>query len=147
MVLINYLLSRKRFSCNLSRPIQVYIEFLDTPLTLCPFKYCQAAVPPFFLFQRLCDQQQLELQGNAEVLRRQLDVAREQLCKAEEEKACLQGLLEKKAQEGRKSQEFLRKKDEELNIRQEEIQKVINPWKCVYCWDWGDFVKTQAMIW
>ncbi|KAM6930969.1 uncharacterized protein FYW49_002894 [Xenentodon cancila] len=73
--------------------------------------------------ERCCEQQQLELQGNAEVLRRQLDIVREQLCKAEVERSCLQARLEHQAQEGSKSLELLQKKDEELHISQEEIQK------------------------
>ncbi|XP_061586097.1 coiled-coil domain-containing protein 158-like isoform X2 [Cololabis saira] len=73
--------------------------------------------------ERCCEQQQFELQGNAEVLRRQLDIVREQLCKAEVEKVCLQARLEHKAREGSKSLELLQEKDEELQISQDQIQK------------------------
>ncbi|XP_008304332.1 coiled-coil domain-containing protein 158 [Stegastes partitus] len=51
--------------------------------------------------QRYCEQQQCEVLEEVKVLRGQLEVAREQLHKAGEEKTCLE------AQEGRKSQELL----------------------------------------
>uniref|UniRef100_A0A1A7W959 Coiled-coil domain containing 158 n=2 Tax=Iconisemion striatum TaxID=60296 RepID=A0A1A7W959_9TELE len=70
-----------------------------------------------------CEQQQLELREDAEVLRGQLEVAREQLFKAGEEKTCLQALLEQEAQEVKKFQKLLQEKEEELCFRQQQTQQ------------------------
>ncbi|KAM4576990.1 uncharacterized protein PAE49_006900 isoform 2-T2 [Odontesthes bonariensis] len=73
--------------------------------------------------KRCCVQQQLELHEDTEVLRGQLEMAREQFCKTVQEKASLQALLEQRAQEKRESQELLQEKHEELHFRQQETQK------------------------
>lgn len=57
-------------------------------------------------------------------LREQLEEAREQFRRRGEERNCLQALLDLRAQEGRKSQELLQQKDEELQLRQQEAQQV-----------------------
>ncbi|XP_072243585.1 uncharacterized protein [Leuresthes tenuis] len=77
----------------------------------------------FEQLKRCCVQQQRELQEDTEVLRGQLEVAREQFCKTVQEKASLQALLEQRAQEERKSQELLQEKHEALHFRQQETQK------------------------
>ncbi|XP_026177301.1 coiled-coil domain-containing protein 158 isoform X3 [Mastacembelus armatus] len=70
-----------------------------------------------------CGEQQCELQVQMKALRGQLEVAREQLHRAGEEKMCLQALLEQVAQEGRKSQELLWEKDKDLQLRQQVYQQ------------------------
>ncbi|XP_024860846.1 coiled-coil domain-containing protein 158 isoform X1 [Kryptolebias marmoratus] len=76
------------------------------------------------LQSNLCQlKQQLDLCEDSKVLAGQLEVAREQLFKAREEKTCLQTLLEQKAQEVRKSQDLLQKKEEELHFRQQQTQQ------------------------
>ncbi|XP_047448115.1 coiled-coil domain-containing protein 158-like isoform X2 [Mugil cephalus] len=70
--------------------------------------------------KRCYELQQCEVHEEVTVLRGQLEVAREQLNKAEEDKTCLQALLELKVQEGRQSQELLQEKNEELRFRQQE---------------------------
>ncbi|GLD54316.1 coiled-coil domain-containing protein 158 isoform X6 [Lates japonicus] len=76
-----------------------------------------------FIFQRGREQQQCELQVEVKALRERLEEAREQFRRRGEEKNCLQALLDLRAQEGRKSQELLRQKDEELQLRQQEAQQ------------------------
>ncbi|XP_015230897.1 PREDICTED: coiled-coil domain-containing protein 158 isoform X2 [Cyprinodon variegatus] len=49
--------------------------------------------------QCLCEKQKLELSEGTEVLRRQLGLARMQLCKAAEDKSCLQALTEQRSKE------------------------------------------------
>ncbi|XP_022047196.2 coiled-coil domain-containing protein 158 [Acanthochromis polyacanthus] len=73
--------------------------------------------------QRCFEQQQCEVLEEVKLLRGQLEAAREQLHKAGEEKTYLQALLDQRAQEGRKSQELLREKDEELLFRQQETKQ------------------------
>ncbi|KAM3611299.1 uncharacterized protein V6R79_016197 [Siganus canaliculatus] len=73
--------------------------------------------------KRCGEQQERELLEEIKVLRGQLEVAREQLCKGGEESSCLQALLEKRAQEGRKSQELLEEKDKEIKLWQQEAQQ------------------------
>uniref|UniRef100_A0A1A8JF16 Coiled-coil domain containing 158 n=1 Tax=Nothobranchius kuhntae TaxID=321403 RepID=A0A1A8JF16_NOTKU len=70
-----------------------------------------------------CERQQLDLREDAEILRGQLEVAREQLFKAGEEKTCPQFLLEQKAQEVKKFQKLLQEKEEELCFRQHQTQQ------------------------
>uniref|UniRef100_A0A1A8MH64 Coiled-coil domain containing 158 n=1 Tax=Nothobranchius pienaari TaxID=704102 RepID=A0A1A8MH64_9TELE len=70
-----------------------------------------------------CQRQQLDLREDAEILRGQLEVAREQLFKAGEEKTCPQFLLEQKAQEVKKFQKLLQEKEEELCFRQHQTQQ------------------------
>ncbi|XP_069562618.1 coiled-coil domain-containing protein 158-like [Brachyistius frenatus] len=79
----------------------------------------------FGLLQRSCEQQQCELLAEVKALRGQLEVAREQLCRAGEENTCLQALLEQKLQEGTQSQELLRETNEELQLRQQETQQLL----------------------
>ncbi|XP_067471940.1 coiled-coil domain-containing protein 158-like isoform X1 [Thunnus thynnus] len=67
--------------------------------------------------KRCGEQQQCELREEVKALRGQLQVAREQLHRAEEEKSRLLALLEQRAQQGRKSQE------EELQRRQQEAKQ------------------------
>ncbi|KAM9858577.1 coiled-coil domain-containing protein 158-like [Aulostomus maculatus] len=55
--------------------------------------------------ERCAKQQQRELQEEVKILRGHLNVAREQLNRAGQEKTCLQALLEQRAQERRTSQE------------------------------------------
>uniref|UniRef100_A0A4W6EGD4 Coiled-coil domain containing 158 n=1 Tax=Lates calcarifer TaxID=8187 RepID=A0A4W6EGD4_LATCA len=69
------------------------------------------------------EQQQCELQVEVKALREQLEEAREQFRRRGEERNCLQALLDLRAQEGRKSQELLQQKDEELQLRQQEAQQ------------------------
>ncbi|KAM9391433.1 coiled-coil domain-containing protein 158-like [Pholidichthys leucotaenia] len=71
--------------------------------------------------QRCCEQQQHEHQEEVKVLRGKLEVAWEQLCRAEEEKTRLEALLEQREQEGKESQELLREKDKELQLKKQEI--------------------------
>ncbi|XP_035812163.1 coiled-coil domain-containing protein 158 isoform X2 [Amphiprion ocellaris] len=73
--------------------------------------------------QRCFEQQQCEVLGEVKFLRGQLEASREQLHKAREEKTSLHALLDQRAQEGRKSQELLWEKDEELQFRQQETQQ------------------------
>ncbi|XP_041854387.1 coiled-coil domain-containing protein 158-like isoform X2 [Melanotaenia boesemani] len=70
-----------------------------------------------------CKQQQLELQEDAEILRGQLEVTREQLSKAGEENICLQALMDQRALEDRKFLGLLQEKDAELCLRQQKIQQ------------------------
>nr|XP_043882591.1 coiled-coil domain-containing protein 158-like isoform X2 [Solea senegalensis] len=67
--------------------------------------------------------QQCELQVEVKALRGWLVEAKEQLCRGEEEKNCLQALLDARTQEVRKTQEHLREKDDELQLRQQEAQQ------------------------
>ncbi|XP_058492347.1 coiled-coil domain-containing protein 158-like isoform X3 [Solea solea] len=67
--------------------------------------------------------QQCELQVEIKALRGWLVEAKEQLCRGEEEKNCLQALLDARTQEVRKTQELLREKDDELQLRQQEAQQ------------------------
>ncbi|XP_030593438.1 coiled-coil domain-containing protein 158 isoform X2 [Archocentrus centrarchus] len=73
--------------------------------------------------QRCCEQQQFELQEGLKVLRGQFEVTKEQLHRAGEEKIYLEALLEQRDQEGRKSQELLREKHNELQLRQQETHQ------------------------
>ncbi|XP_071339688.1 coiled-coil domain-containing protein 158-like isoform X2 [Trachinotus anak] len=76
-----------------------------------------------FILQRCNEQQQCELQVEVKALRGRLEEAREQLRRSGKEKNCLQALLDQRAQEGRNSQELLREKDKELQLRQQEAQQ------------------------
>ncbi|XP_070689527.1 coiled-coil domain-containing protein 158-like [Pempheris klunzingeri] len=73
-------------------------------------------------FKRCGEQQQCELQEEVKALRGRLEAAREQLHIGGEEKICLQTLLEQRTQEGRKSQELLEDKNNEVQLRQQEAQ-------------------------
>nr|XP_019954864.1 PREDICTED: coiled-coil domain-containing protein 158 isoform X2 [Paralichthys olivaceus] len=73
--------------------------------------------------KRCCEQQQCELQVEVKALRGGLEEAREQLHRVGEEKNCLQALQDQRTQEGRKAQEVLREKDEELQLRLQEAQQ------------------------
>ncbi|KAF7663475.1 hypothetical protein LDENG_00210660 [Lucifuga dentata] len=72
---------------------------------------------------RYGEQQQRELQKEVQALRGQLEVAREKLHRAGEEKTCLHALLEQRAQEGRKTQKVLEENKEELEFRRQEAQR------------------------
>lgn len=61
---------------------------------------------PVFV-QSCCEKQQLEVSEDREALRGELELARKQVCKAGEEKSCLQILLEQRSQEVRTFQEPL----------------------------------------
>uniref|UniRef100_A0A3B4VMZ4 Coiled-coil domain containing 158 n=1 Tax=Seriola dumerili TaxID=41447 RepID=A0A3B4VMZ4_SERDU len=74
--------------------------------------------------KRCGEQQQCELQVEVKALRGRVEEAREQLRRSGEEKNCLQTLLDQRAQEGRKSQELLREKDKELQLKQQEAQQM-----------------------
>ncbi|XP_029960354.1 coiled-coil domain-containing protein 158-like isoform X3 [Salarias fasciatus] len=75
--------------------------------------------------QSCCEGQQGERWEEVKVLKGQLESTREQLHKAEEERSSLQALLERRAQEGSRSRELLRDKDEELRLRQQETQQCL----------------------
>ncbi|XP_073322450.1 coiled-coil domain-containing protein 158-like isoform X3 [Pagrus major] len=66
--------------------------------------------------KRCGKQQQCELLEELKALSRRLEAALE-------ERTCLQALLEQRAQEGRKSQELLEKKNIEVLLRQQEAQQ------------------------
>lgn len=93
-------------------------------IIFCPVKYNQLTVlPPASSLQRCEEQQQCELQVEVRGLRGRLEEAREQLHRSREEKNGLQSLLD---QEGRKSQELLREKDKELQLRHQEAEQARN---------------------
>ncbi|XP_055017604.1 coiled-coil domain-containing protein 158 isoform X3 [Boleophthalmus pectinirostris] len=65
----------------------------------------------------------LKEKKDMDVLKGRLTVALEQLQRAEEEKTCLQALLENRAQEESKSQELLANKKVELKLKQQESEQ------------------------
>ncbi|XP_040010721.1 coiled-coil domain-containing protein 158-like isoform X2 [Xiphias gladius] len=76
-----------------------------------------------YQLKRCGEQQHCELQVEVKALRGGLEEAREQLRRDGEEKNCLKTLLDHTAQEGRKSQELLREKGKELQLREQEAQQ------------------------
>ncbi|XP_035999947.1 coiled-coil domain-containing protein 158 isoform X2 [Fundulus heteroclitus] len=67
-----------------------------------------------------CEKQRLEHREGTEVLRGQLELSRKQLCTAEEEKSCLQALLEQR------SRETLQAEHEALRLKLIEREKTID---------------------
>uniref|UniRef100_A0A3Q2NUC6 Coiled-coil domain-containing protein 158-like n=1 Tax=Fundulus heteroclitus TaxID=8078 RepID=A0A3Q2NUC6_FUNHE len=67
-----------------------------------------------------CEKQRLEHREGTEVLRGQLELSRKQLCAAEEEKSCLQALLEQR------SRETLQAEHEALRLKLIEREKTID---------------------
>ncbi|XP_076006952.1 coiled-coil domain-containing protein 158-like isoform X3 [Genypterus blacodes] len=72
---------------------------------------------------RCGEQQQCGLQTDIRALRGQLGSAREQLNRAEKENTCIQALLDQRALEGRKTQQVLEEREEQLQYRQQETQQ------------------------
>lgn len=119
--------NNNKVKCQASfSPIIETIFLYKCQKNIFPVEIQSAHCASCFILQICGEQQQSELQVVVNALRGQLEVAREQLRRGGEQKICLQALLERRVQEERESQELLREKDEELQLRQQENQQVMN---------------------
>ncbi|XP_024909117.1 coiled-coil domain-containing protein 158 isoform X2 [Cynoglossus semilaevis] len=69
------------------------------------------------------EQQQHEFQVEAKVLRGRLEEARNKLHRAEEEKSCLQALLNERTHDGSRTQKLLHGKEKELELKHQEARQ------------------------